>query len=100
MFPSDSSKKLSGERKYFSLYFIGRGEIVMGRKYLKTYEPMSLECSFCGKTVPRDETLFTRDCNGIPFRRVCCNCWEEIMGELGFDGEYYTAADECLDYDY
>ena len=56
-------------------------------------------CPVCGKEVDRDEMEFTRDCHGIPFRLVCWDCYCKIMNE-GYDGQYYTSADECLDYDY
>lgn len=44
--------------------------------------------------------LFTHDCHGIPFRLVCWDCYEKVMEEKGYDGEYYTEADECIDWDY
>lgn len=56
-------------------------------------------CPVCGKEVDREDMEFTRDCHGIPFRLVCWDCYDEIMDE-GYDGQYYTEADECLDYDY
>lgn len=43
---------------------------------------------------------WTRDCHGIPFRLVCCECYEKVMEGNAFDGEYYTEADECIDEDY
>ena len=42
---------------------------------------------------------FTRDCHGITFRLVCFDCYEKLM-EKGYDGQYYTEADECIDKDY
>lgn len=56
-------------------------------------------CENCGKEVDRSDMNFTRDCHGIPYRLVCNACWERLMAK-GYDGEYYTEADECLDYDY
>lgn len=44
----------------------------------------------------RSEMLWTRDCHGIPFRLVCRSCYKELMAK-GYDGEYYTEADECID---
>lgn len=59
------------------------------------------ECPICGKKVDKDDMQMTRDCHGIPFRYVCQDCYEEIMyGDVGYDGEYYTELDECIDYDY
>lgn len=57
------------------------------------------ECPYCGKEVEREDMLFTYDCHGIPFRLVCFDCYEKLM-EKGYDGEYYTEADECIDWDY
>ena len=56
-------------------------------------------CPECGKEVERVDMTFTRDCHGIPFKLVCYNCYEKLM-ENGYDGEYYTEEDECLDEDY
>ena len=56
------------------------------------------ECACCGKQVERNDMQFTRDCHGIPFRLVCMDCYNKLM-EKGYDGEYYTEADECIDYD-
>ena len=57
------------------------------------------ECPICKGTFKRKDMDFTYDCNGIPFRLVCRSCWEKQMRQ-GFDGEYYTEADECIDWDY
>lgn len=56
-------------------------------------------CPVCNKEVERVDMNFTRDCHGIPFRLVCWDCYSELM-KKGYDGQYYTEADECLDYDY
>ncbi len=56
-------------------------------------------CPVCGKEVPRSQMEFTRDCHGIPFRLLCWDCYDKAM-EKGYDGQYYTEADECLSYDY
>lgn len=56
-------------------------------------------CPFCEREVPREDVLFTRDCHGIPFRLVCHSCHKRLMAR-GYDGEYYTGADECLENDY
>ena len=56
-------------------------------------------CQHCEKEVDRSEMLFTHDCHGIPFRLVCRKCYEKLMSK-GFDGEYYTEADEQIDSDY
>lgn len=52
-------------------------------------------CPVCNKMVPRNEMSFTHDCHGIPFRLVCFDCYDELM-DKGYDGEYYTEADECI----
>ena len=56
-------------------------------------------CQYCGNEVPRNSMLFTRDCHGIPFRLVCMDCYEKLMAK-GYDGEYYTEADENLYWDW
>ena len=56
-------------------------------------------CSHCFKEVDRSEMMFTRDCHGIPFRLVCYECYEKLMSH-GYDGEYYTDADEQIEADY
>ena len=56
-------------------------------------------CECCEKKVLREDMLYTRDCHGIPFRLVCEKCYEQLM-ENGYDGEYYSEFDECLDEDY
>ena len=58
------------------------------------------ECPVCKKMFPRNDMQFTHDCHGIPFRLVCLDCYDKIMDEKGYDGEYYTEADECIDEDY
>lgn len=57
-------------------------------------------CPECGKEVRVRDMERTVDCHGIPFRRVCQDCYDRIMSARGFDGEEYTATDECLDYEY
>lgn len=56
-------------------------------------------CAICGKEVYRNELYLTHDCHGIPFRYVCVDCYEKTM-EYGYDGEYYTELDECIEEDY
>ena len=56
-------------------------------------------CAICGEEYERKDMQFTKDCHGIPYRLVCFNCYDKTM-EKGFDGQYYTEADECLDFDY
>lgn len=56
-------------------------------------------CPVCGNEVHRTDMLFTYDCHGITFRLVCYDCFERLMAK-GYDGEYYTEADECIDDDY
>jgi len=57
-------------------------------------------CPVCGKEFERNDMAWTHDCHGIPFRLVCYDCYNRIMDEKGFDGEYYTELDECIDWDY
>lgn len=49
-------------------------------------------CPVCGHTVQRSDMQFTRDCNGIPFRLVCWDCYDQLMAK-GYDGEYYRDSD-------
>ena len=56
-------------------------------------------CPVCEKEFQRDDMIFTRDCHGITFRLVCLGCYDKVMYK-GYDGEYYTEADECIDWDY
>ena len=42
---------------------------------------------------------FTRDCHGITFRLVCWECYDKVMAK-GYDGAYYTEADEQIEDDY
>lgn len=56
-------------------------------------------CPVCNSEVDREDMDFTRDCHGITFRLVCHQCWERLMSK-GYDGEYYTEADEQIEDDY
>ena len=58
------------------------------------------KCPVCGGSVRHIDLVQTRDCRGIPYRYVCPNCYDNIMEEQGYDGEYYSEFDECIDYDY
>jgi len=77
-------------------------------KYIRTDR-----CPICGKEYEYDEhmrgvsylndnvvAMRTMDCHGIPFRMVCVDCYNDIEDGKGYDGEFYTELDECLDYDY
>ena len=37
------------------------------------------KCPVCEKEVERADMYFTRDCQGITFRLVCCSCYEKLM---------------------
>ena len=54
-------------------------------------------CPVCNCDVNRLDMGFTYDCHGIPFRLVCHDCYDRIMEEKGYDGEYYTEADENIE---
>ncbi len=56
-------------------------------------------CPVCGNAHDREYTRFTKDCHGIPFRRVCFDCYNKLM-ERGYDGEYYDEHDEQIEDDY
>ncbi len=53
-------------------------------------------CPECGKEYERCDMLYTKDCHGIIFRLVCYKCHKKLMAK-GYDGVYYTEAEECLD---
>ena len=54
-------------------------------------------CPVCGKEFEREDMVWTHDCHGITFRLVCNDCYDKIMEEKGYDGEYYTELDENID---
>ena len=58
-----------------------------------------LTCPVCAKEFQRENMIFTRDCHGITFRLVCFDCYDKVMGK-GYDGAYYSEADECIEEDY
>ena len=58
-----------------------------------------IECPVCRGEFLREDMTFTRDCHGITYRLVCFDCYDKVMGK-GYDGEYYTEADECIEEDY
>ena len=68
--------------------------------HLYGHQLMKIPCPVCGKEVIALNALWTSDCHGIPYRKVCPDCYEALMEEKGYDGEYYSAFDECIDYDY
>ena len=41
--------------------------------------------------------VWTYDCHGITYRLVCYKCYDRIMEEKGYDGEFYTELDENID---
>lgn len=57
------------------------------------------QCASCEKLYDRADMQFTTDCHGITFRLVCPECYDKLMAK-GYDGEYYTEMDECIDDDY
>lgn len=56
-------------------------------------------CPVCEKETELHDMTFTKDCHGIPFRCVCWECYLQLMAR-GYDGEYYTEADEQIEDDY
>ena len=49
----------------------------------------NFKCPNCGKMTTVSKTEFTYDIMGIPYRRVCNDCYEEIMNNRGYDGRDY-----------
>lgn len=58
------------------------------------------QCPICGEWHKREEMDFSKDCHGIPYRMVCLGCLSKAYEEKGYDGEYYTDADEQIEDDY
>jgi len=71
---------------------------------------MDFECPVCKSTIKYNEGVrgnyylhgvpvaeLTYDCHNIPFRTLCCLCADKVYAEKGYDGEYYTELDECID---
>ncbi len=71
---------------------------IVALESLKEFDEPMHECPLCHNRFKRHDMEFTRDCHGIVFRLVCYNCYDKAM-ENGYDGQYYTEADECI-YDY
>lgn len=68
-------------------------------KHCEMFEERKAMCGCCEKEYPRIAMEFTTDCHGIPFRLVCPTCYDELM-KKGYDGEYYSEIDECIDFDW
>ena len=58
------------------------------------------DCPICNHEYSRDEMIRTYDCHGIPYRLVCYECYEKIISEKGYDGEYYNEWEENIDDSY
>ena len=56
-------------------------------------------CPRCGEDARPYQMSQTRDCQGIPFRRVCSKCYNKVLA-IGYDGVKYGPEDECIDFDY
>lgn len=67
---------------------------------IPSYKLVKEECPECGGEVRSFDMVRTTDYHGIPYRRVCMECYERIMETKGYDGEKYDERDENLDYDY
>lgn len=65
--------------------------------YLRDMETDLRICPVCEKTFDRKDMAYSRDCHGITYRLLCFNCLEDIYAEKGYDGEYYSELDECID---
>lgn len=62
--------------------------------WIERGENMDLRiCPECNREVDRKDMQFTHDCHGITFRLLCWKCYNKAMAK-GYDGEYYTEADE------
>ena len=56
-------------------------------------------CPVCENETKRSDMYFTYDCHGIPFRLLCEKCYTKTMAK-GYDGQYYTELDECIEPDW
>lgn len=56
-------------------------------------------CPVCERTVKREDMNHTKDCHGIPYRLVCCDCYVKLMAK-GYDGEQYDELDEQIEPDW
>lgn len=70
-----------------------------GQFSYKEHTLNKVSCPRCGGDSRPFRMFMTHDCQGIPFRRVCSECWNQVL-EIGYDGAEYGAEDECLDYDF
>ena len=68
--------------------------------YFPYHKLIADRCPKCSKEVRGFQMFQTRDCRGIPYRLVCEDCYDSLMEDPGYDGEYYDEEDECLDDDY
>ena len=99
---------LNDEEKMKDFLILSKEEFLKSYSYLTEEEyDLTMDkyqvCPNCGKPFERGTGSWTYDCHGIRFRYVCDDCWYQIMDDengKGYDGEYYTEADECLDWDY
>lgn len=69
-------------------------------RLIPSYKLVKEKCPRCGEETRPFEMQRTRDCHGIPFRRVCLNCYDEVMSTDGYDGELYDERDENLGCEY
>jgi hypothetical protein len=59
----------------------------------------AVPCQVCNEEFTKGLLRRTRDCQGIPYRLVCPECYDKVMAK-GYDGQYYDERDECLTEDY
>lgn len=85
----------NGEESDFLIY-----ESVANWTRIRPHTLVEQPCPVCGKPTRQMDMERTYDCHGIPFRYVCYKCKRRIEATKGYDGEYYTEADECIDFDY
>lgn len=49
---------------------------------------MKEKCPVCGNEFDPEEMWLTSDYHGIPYRKVCSDCYSKVMEE-GYDGQPY-----------
>ena len=61
---------------------------------------VQMVCPECNRKYDRRDMTFSKDCHGIPFRLLCFGCIRKIYKQKGYDGQYYTEADEYIEPDW
>lgn len=55
------------------------------------------ECPHCGELVTKDDLTWVHDRYGIPYKKVCWDCYGEVDNEINHYEYDYLDAGECLE---